>query len=182
MSRALPEEARVADAELRVMQGHAEAAGRRARASVRIERTEDKESPQSGVPDAQEGVQTLVVELPLPDAVLHPNKIGGANRYAVTRARAMARRDACRVASSEAVRYGVTGAPYASLVAHAIFYGISPLTDADNAHGWLKSVRDGIADALMGGNDHGWRWGWIEYQAGRKGIGIIVELPDEEEA
>jgi hypothetical protein len=148
-------------------------------ASLRAaERTQQSDCPES----AQEGVQTLVVELPLPDAVLHPNKIGGANRYAVTRARAMARRDACRVASSEAVRYGVTGAPYASLVAHAIFYGISPLTDADNAHGWLKSVRDGIADALMGGNDHGWRWGWIEYQAGRKGVGIIVELPDEEEA
>jgi hypothetical protein len=62
MPSALPEEARAAqgapaDAELRAMQGHAESTGRRAKSSVRIERTEDKESPQSGASDAQEGVQ-----------------------------------------------------------------------------------------------------------------------------
>lgn len=46
--------------------------------------------------------------------------------------------------------------------------------DADNAHGWLKSARDGIADALCGGQDHGWVWEEPEYTKGARGVTITI--------
>jgi hypothetical protein len=133
-------------------------------------------SPGAGAPWAARagGTGTVTIALPLPDRCLHPNRIGSANGFAVSRARAKARRDAVWAASSAAVDMPRL-LPWRRVRAVATFYGVRRDQDADNAYGWLKSVRDGIADVLCGGDDHGWEWvGEPRYRKGAPGVEIVV--------
>jgi hypothetical protein len=128
----------------------------------------------------------LVIELPLPPDVLRPNRIGGANKYAVSRARREARAMAChltchawhgqpaRMLPGQRTVFWHPMPVWTHVRAVATFHGVSSQMDRPNAEGWLKATVDGIADALMGGGDHGWEWEDVRFERGPKGVTIEV--------
>ncbi len=127
------------------------------------------------------------ISLPLPPDILRPNRIGGANKYAVSRARREARAMACHCACYAWHGVPLTVRPgertvfwqpmpvWKNVRATATFSGVSKLSDTDNIWNWLKNYRDGIADALCGGaGDHGWEYVGLEFEKGPKGLTITV--------
>jgi hypothetical protein len=143
MPSALPEEARIADAELRAMQGHVESTGRRAKSSLRAaERTQQSDCPES----AQEGVQTLVVDLALPSRACLPNV--RANRYARIAATERDRTDACFTALQAIVAHLGASPHWARAEATVQFRWPNRIRrDTSNYFAGMKPQWDGLVDA-----------------------------------
>jgi len=132
------------------------------------------------------GGESVTIELPLPPDILRPNRIGGANKYAVTRARREARAMACHLACQawhdQPITPQLGGTPlwspcpvWTRVRATATFSGVSKNMDGTNGYAWLKATVDGIADALCGGSDHLWQWqGEPVFARGEKGLVIVV--------
>lgn len=129
---------------------------------------------------------SVSINLPLPPDILRPNRIGGANKYAVSRARRETRALACHFACQAWHDRPITPQPggtplwspcpvWSHVRARVTFSGIRGRMDGTNAHAWLKATVDGIADALMGGDDHGWSWDG-EPMFVRVGSGVTIAI------
>jgi hypothetical protein len=126
--------------------------------------------------------ERIEISLPLPPDILRPNRIAGADRRTVTNARRLVRKEAGQVAASAwRGRYRCDLPRWTHVRATATFSGVSSLMDGPNAETWIKAIVDGIADALMAGNDHGWRWeGEPRFVKGAGGV-VIEVWPVESE-
>jgi len=125
----------------------------------------------------------LVVELPLPPEILHPNDKGYtpasrggkfAKSAATKKARGdasiifNARRRAGKIATREAVRW------------RPIFYfKVIRARDDDNLTKWLKAYRDGFADAFLIMNDSGIRNADPVQRIDKRNQRVVIEIFDD---
>lgn len=104
---------------------------------------------------------TITLELPLPAQVLHPNGRTKNHRYRAVMVK-KARSDAAlvgRFSRNETC-------PWSAATIHATFY-MPRKRDDDGLIGWLKSYRDGLADAQIVLNDSAFRMGDVEQVTGK---------------
>lgn len=106
-------------------------------------------------------MNTITIELPLPNNVIHPN--GRTRNYGY---RATLIRKARAEAGIVAKLAKVESCPWEVATVHPTFY-MARSRDEDGLYSWLKPYLDGIADAGIVVNDSVFRQGAIEQVTGK---------------
>lgn len=120
--------------------------------------------------------RTLVIELPLPHRVLHPNGRTRSYRWRAALVKE-ARQLAGMVALSQVNR--IAGwRPMQRARVHATFtFADRRVRDCDGLITWLKSYADGLADAKVIANDSGFTWLPPAQALGRK-AGVVLRIEE----
>lgn len=121
--------------------------------------------------------RTIILHLPLPPRMLHPN---GGQRWNI-HARARAVREAKEIAWIESKSQWCDEWPWEHCIMDAMF-DVRRRHDDDNLIAWLKYYRDGISAAGVVRNDSEMMMGRIAQRIVKEGFGIEISLREERDS